>query len=78
MCEALIPGTTLPELRRIATEAGVGRLLPAADGPNPAGSYDDVEKNWFFSIPVVAEYGDERCGIYNDGNVVLKAAMEWL
>ena len=78
MCAKLVPGTPLPEVRRIVTAAGVGQLLPPEVGPDALGSYDDTVKNWFFSIPVAMEYGDERCAIYNDGHVVIKAEMELL
>jgi hypothetical protein len=78
MCERLVPGTSMRDVRKIVVEAGVGQLLPSESRPNPNGSYSAKEANWFFAIPVAMEYGDERCGIYNDGHVVIRAAMESL
>jgi hypothetical protein len=80
-CAKLTPGTTLQDARVIITSAGLGHLLPHKGDigdPEGLGGYDKAERNWFFSLPVAMEYGDERCGIYHDGKVVLKAGMEVL
>ena len=52
MCAKLVPGTTMTDVRRIVAASGVGQLLPPENGPNPLGSYDATDKNWFFAIPV--------------------------
>ena len=81
MCAKLVPGTTLQVAKAIITAAGVGQLLPRANDPGDPlgrGGYDATERNWFFAIPVAMEYGDERCGVYHDGKVILKAKMELL
>ena len=80
MCAKLVPGTTLQDAKAIITAAGLGHLLPRASGLDALGlgGYDAREGNWFFAIPVAMEYGDERCGIYHDGKVILKAEMEVL
>jgi len=78
MCSKLVPGTPMSEARKIIVAAGVGHLLPLEGGKEPFGSYDAKEQNWFFAIPVMMEFGDSRCAIYNDQHVVLKAEMELL
>jgi hypothetical protein len=78
VCAKLVPGTSIPNIRRIAAAAGLERFIPPMPGVPGLGSYDETEKNWFFSIPVVAEMGDRRCAVYHDGHVILKAGMELL
>jgi hypothetical protein len=81
MCAKIVPGTTLEGAKAIITAAGVGDLLPRANDPGDPlglGGYDATERNWFFAIPVAMEYGDERCGVYHNGKLVLKAEMELL
>jgi hypothetical protein len=81
MCAKLVPGMSLQGARAMVAAAGVGHLLPRADDPGDPlglGGYDTKEGNWFFSIPVAMECGDERCAVYHDGKVILKAEMEWL
>lgn len=81
VCAKLVPGTTLQDAKAIITAAGLGHLLPDAHDPEDPlglGGYDAKERNWFFAIPVAIEYGDERCGVYHDGKVILKAGMELL
>jgi hypothetical protein len=78
MCAKLVPGTTLKDVRRIVAAAGVRSLLPPENAEGTLGDYDASERSWFYAIPVTMEMGDERCGIYSDGHVVTKAAMEML
>ncbi len=78
VCTKLVPGTSIPDARRIAAAAGLERFIPPMPGVAGLGSYDEKEKNWFFSIPVAAEMGDRRCAVYHDGHVILKAEMELL
>lgn len=78
VCTQLAPGTSILDVRRIAAAAGLERFIPPATGRGAVGSYDENAKNWFFAIPVVAEMGDNRCAVYHDGHVIIKAEMESL
>lgn len=64
MCAKLVPRTSIPDVRRFAAAAGLGRFIPPMPGVPGLGSYDETEKNWFFSIPVVAVMDDRCCAVY--------------
>jgi len=78
LCAKLVPGTSLEDARKWAASVGLEQFMPPFPDDQPFGSYDASENNWYFSIPVAMEYGDERCSIYHDMHKVLKAEMDLL
>jgi hypothetical protein len=76
MCAKLAAGTSVANAKNIVVAAGFGRFISGGKQSDQAGSYDKVERNWFFAVPVAAAMGDDRCAVYHDGHTIIKAEME--
>lgn len=69
-CDAVVAGTDISQLPKIAQTYGVNHRYVVRDG-----IYDEKEKNWFLAVPAASSMGETACVIRHDKKKVQSANL---